>query len=124
MSAARYRERHVISGAKSDRADAQVLAEIVRLDRAHHRPIAGDGPAAEGLKLVARSHQAFIWDRTRHLQPLRSALRAFFPRRPGGLSRAQQPRGAGTARASAGPGPGGPAVEVEADRGPDPGPPA
>jgi Transposase IS116/IS110/IS902 family len=33
----------------------------------------------EGLKLVARSHQAFIWDRTRHFQRLRSALREFFP---------------------------------------------
>jgi hypothetical protein len=33
----------------------------------------------EGLKLVARSHQAFIWDRTRHLQRLRSSLREFFP---------------------------------------------
>jgi hypothetical protein len=33
----------------------------------------------EGLKLVARSHQAFIWDRTRHFQRLRSALREYFP---------------------------------------------
>jgi transposase len=79
MSAARYRDRHSTSGAKSDRGDAQVLAEIVRLDRAHHRPVAGDSPAAEGLKLVARSHQAFIWDRTRDLQRLRGALREFFP---------------------------------------------
>jgi hypothetical protein len=79
MSAARYRERHGTSGAKSDRGDAHVLAEIVRLDRAHHRPIAGDSPAVEGLKLVARSHQAFIWDRTRHLQRLRGSLREFFP---------------------------------------------
>ena len=42
MSVARYRERHSTSGAKSDAADAHVLAEIVRLDRAHHRPVAGD----------------------------------------------------------------------------------
>ena len=56
-----------------------MLAEIVRLDRAHHRPIAGDSADVEGLKLVARSHQAFIWDRTRHLLRLRSALREFFP---------------------------------------------
>jgi transposase len=79
MSAARYRDRHGTSGAKSDRGDAHVLAEIVRLDRGHHRPVAGDSPAAEALKLVARSHQAFIWDRTRHFQRLRSALREFFP---------------------------------------------
>jgi hypothetical protein len=79
VQVARYRERHGASGAKSDRGDAHVLAEIVRLDRAHHRPIAGDSPRVEGLKLVARSHQAFIWDRTRHFQRLRSALREFFP---------------------------------------------
>jgi transposase len=79
MSVARYRERHATSGAKSDRGDAHVLAEIVRLDRAHHRPIAGDSPQVEGLKLVARTHQAFIWDRTRHLLRLRGALREFFP---------------------------------------------
>jgi transposase len=79
MSAARYRERHSSSGAKSDRGDAHVLAEIVRLDRAHHRPVAGDSPAVEPLKMVARVHQSAIWDRTRHLLRLRSALREFFP---------------------------------------------
>src|SRR4051794_12922755 len=79
VQVARYRERHGASGAKSDRGDAHVLAEIVRLDRAHHRPMAGDSPEVEGLKLVTRSHQAFIWDRTRHFQRLRSALREFFP---------------------------------------------
>jgi transposase len=53
MSVARYRDRHATSGAKSDRGDAHVLAEIVRLDRAHHRPIAGDSAEVAGLKLVA-----------------------------------------------------------------------
>jgi hypothetical protein len=79
VQVARYRERHGASGAKSDRGDAHVLAEIVRLDRTHHRAMAGDSPQVEGLKLVARSHQAFIWDRTRHFLRLRSALREFFP---------------------------------------------
>ena len=79
MSVARYRERHSTSGAKSDAGDAHVLAEIVRLDRAHHRPVAGDSPEVEALKLVSRTHQSFIWDRTRQLLRLRSALREFFP---------------------------------------------
>jgi transposase len=79
MSAARYRERHSTSGAKSDRGDAHVLAEIIRLDRAHHRLVAGDTAAVEALKMVARVHQSAIWDRTRHVQRLRSALREFFP---------------------------------------------
>ncbi len=79
VQVARYRERHGASGAKSDRGDAHVLAEIVRLDRAHHRAMAGDSPGVEGLKPVARSHQAVIRDRTRHVLRLRSALREFFP---------------------------------------------
>ncbi len=79
MSVARYRERHSTSGAKSDAADAHVLAEIVRLDRAHHRPVAGDSELGEAIKLVARGHQSLVWDRTRHVLRLRSALREFFP---------------------------------------------
>jgi transposase len=79
MSVARYRERHCTSGAKSDAGDAHVLAEIVRLDRAHHRPVAGDSPEVEALKIVARMHQSLIWDRQRHVLRLRSALREFFP---------------------------------------------
>jgi hypothetical protein len=77
--AAEYRGRHSTSGAKSDRGDAHVLAEIVRLDRAHHRPIAGDSADGEAIKLVARSHQTMIWERTRHVLRLRSTLREYYP---------------------------------------------
>jgi len=79
MQVARYRQRHSTSGAKSDAADAHLLAEIVRLDREHHRPIAGDSPQAEAIKLVARAHQTMIWDRSRAVLRLRAALRDFFP---------------------------------------------
>lgn len=79
LSAARYRERHATSGAKSDAADAHLLAEIVRLDRAHHRPIAGDSDLADAVKLLARAHQNAIWERTRHVLRLRSTLLEFFP---------------------------------------------
>jgi transposase len=79
LSVARYRERHSTSGAKSDAADAHLLAEIVRVDRAHHRPLAGDSQEAEAIKLVARTHQSMIWERSRHVLRLRSALRDFFP---------------------------------------------
>ncbi len=60
MSVARYRERHSTSGAKSDPGDAHVLAEIVRLDREHHRPVAGDSAQVEGLKMIARTHQTLM----------------------------------------------------------------
>ena len=79
LSAARYRERHSTSGAKSDAGDAHVLAEIVRLDREHHRQIAGDTELADAVKLVARAHQTAIWERTRQVLRLRSMLREYFP---------------------------------------------
>lgn len=79
MSVARYRERDSTSGAKSDAADAHLLAEIVRLDRAHHRPVADDSDDGEAIKLTARTHQSLIWDRTRHVLRLRSTLREYFP---------------------------------------------
>lgn len=79
MSVARYRERRSTSGAKSDAADAHVLADLVRLDRAAHRPVAGDSDLVEAVKLLARAHQTAVWERTRHLLRLRSALREFYP---------------------------------------------
>ena len=79
MQVARYRERHSTSGAKSDAADAHVLAEMVRLDRAHHRPIAGDSEIAEHVKVAARAHQTMIWSRVRQVNALRSLLREYYP---------------------------------------------
>jgi len=79
LSAARYRQRHSTSGAKSDAADAHLLAEIVRLDRDHHRQVAGDSELADAVKLLARAHQTAIWERTRHVLRMRSALVEYFP---------------------------------------------
>jgi Transposase/Transposase IS116/IS110/IS902 family len=69
--------RHL--GAKSDPGDAKVLADLVRIDRHNHRPIAGDSDLAEGVKLRARAHQSAIWGRQRQLNALRSALREYYP---------------------------------------------
>jgi transposase len=79
MQVARYRERHSTSGAKSDTADAHLLAEIVRLDRPHHRPVAGDSDIAEHVKVAARAHQTMIWSRVRQVNVLRSLLREYYP---------------------------------------------
>jgi transposase len=76
---ARYRERHGTAGAKSDPGDAHVLAELVRLDRAHHRPVAGDSAIAEHVKVLTRTHQSLIWSRQRQTNALRSMLREFYP---------------------------------------------
>lgn len=79
LQVARYRERHSTSGAKSDAADAHLLAEIVRVDRAHHRPVAGDSELAEHVKIAARAHQTMIWSRVRQVNALRSLLREYYP---------------------------------------------
>lgn len=75
----RYRDRHALSGAKSDALDARVLADIVRTDRHNHRPVAGDSDDVEELKMLARGHQNLIWSRTRHVLQLRSVLLEYFP---------------------------------------------
>jgi transposase len=79
LSVDRYRDRHTTSGAKSDPGDAKVLANLVRTDRHNHRPVAGNSELAEGIKLLARTHQSFCWERQRHANRLRSALREFYP---------------------------------------------
>jgi transposase len=79
LQVARYRERHSVSGAKSDTGDAHVLADMVRTDRHQLRPIAGDSMQAEAIKVLTRAHKTLIWERTRHLLRLRHALREFFP---------------------------------------------
>jgi transposase len=79
LQASRYRERHGVSGAKSDGADAHMLADMVRTDSHQLRPVAGDSPGAAGIKMVARTHKTLIWERTRHIQRLRHQLREYFP---------------------------------------------
>ena len=79
LAVARYRDRHHVSGAKSDASDAKLLADLVRTDRHNHRPIAGDSPDAEAIKVLARAHQNLIWTRNRHTNGLRSALREYYP---------------------------------------------
>jgi hypothetical protein len=79
MAAARYRERHHVSGAKSDPGDAKVLADLVRTDRQNHRRVAGDSNLAQAVKILARAHQNAIWNRQRQVSALRSALVDYFP---------------------------------------------
>jgi transposase len=79
LQAARYRDRHGVSRAKSDAGDAHVLADMVRTDSHQLRPAAGDSPQAEGVKVLARAHKTLIWERTRQVQRLRHQLREYFP---------------------------------------------
>ncbi len=61
LQAARYRERHSVSGAKSDSADAHVLADMVRTDAHLPRSVAADSSqvqaidAADTLQLLTKA---------------------------------------------------------------------
>ena len=57
LQASRYRERHGVSGAKSDRGDAHMLTDMVRTDSHQLRAVAGDSAGAEAVKVVARTHK-------------------------------------------------------------------
>jgi hypothetical protein len=77
LQASRYRERHGVSGAKSDTGDAHMLAGMVRTDSRQLRAVAGDSPGAGAVKVVARTHKTLI--RERAGRRLRHQLREYFP---------------------------------------------
>lgn len=79
LAVARYRDRHHLSGAKSDRADAKLLADVVRTDRQNHYRVASDSDLGDAVKVLARTHQNLIWDKQLHLNTLRSRLRDYYP---------------------------------------------
>jgi Transposase/Transposase IS116/IS110/IS902 family len=78
-TAARHRELMSLSGAKDDKADAKTLADMLRTRRHQLRQVAADSDTAAAVKVAARAHQTMIWERTRHMLRLRTALREYFP---------------------------------------------
>jgi hypothetical protein len=78
LQASRFRERHAMSGAKSDGADAHMLADMVRTDSHQLRAVAGDTAEAEAIKVLARTHKTLIWERTRQVHRLRHQLLGYF----------------------------------------------
>jgi transposase len=94
LAVARYRERHSVARAKSDRVDAELLANILRTDQAAHRPVPCDSELAQAIAVLARAQQDAVWNRQHVANQLRSLLRDYFPgfleafqdRRPGGLA--------------------------------------
>lgn len=76
---ARYRERHVQAGSKSDAGDAAVLAHILRTDQHMHRPLPRNTDLALAIKALARQHQEAIWALHQTTSRLRSVLLEFYP---------------------------------------------
>src|SRR5438067_1997550 len=49
LAVARYRERHRVTRAKSDHADAMALANILRTDADVHRPLPADSELVQAI---------------------------------------------------------------------------
>jgi transposase len=79
MAVDRYRDRYRVSRAKSDSADAVVLANLLRTDADRHREIPADSELAAAVSVRARAQHDAVWERRRQTARLRSALREFYP---------------------------------------------
>ena len=79
LTAARYRDRHSLAGAKSDRRDALMLANVVRTDRHQLRPLRGDSDQALEIRARARAHLRAIQLQGQLRNQLRSLLLEFYP---------------------------------------------
>jgi transposase len=79
MAASRYRERHSVARAKSDHADAMVLATILRTDAAAHRPLPADSELAQAVAVLARAQQDAVWRLHKLGNELRAVLSEYFP---------------------------------------------
>ncbi len=76
----RARDRFRMSGGKSDPFDAYVLAEFLRTDQAHLRPLQPSSAAAQELKLLTRDQQRLVRQQTRLLNQLTATLKEYYPR--------------------------------------------
>jgi hypothetical protein len=77
--AARHKETVANSGKKDGFFDAGCLADMGRTRRHQMRELAPGSDIAEAVKIAARAHQKLVWERTRHMLRMRSALREYFP---------------------------------------------
>lgn len=77
--AARYRERKVPSGTKTDRHDTWALADALRTDGHAWRPLRPQDEATATLRALCRDEIALIEARTALVNQLQAALREYYP---------------------------------------------
>jgi transposase len=75
----RARDKFSPAGAKDDRRDAEVIAELLRTDLHRFRPFEPDGELTTELRLRVRGRQRNIDKRTAAANELVDALRRYFP---------------------------------------------
>lgn len=76
----RARDRFRMSGAKSDAFDAWVLAEFLRTDHPHLRPLVPNSESAQELKLLTRDYHRQVRLQTRLVNQLKATLKEYYPR--------------------------------------------
>ena len=77
--ASRHKETVAVWGRRTTYCDASCLADMGQTRRHQIRELAADSDIAEAVKIAARAHQKLVWERTRHLLRMRSALREYSP---------------------------------------------
>lgn len=78
-AAARYRERKVPSGTKTNFIDAWSLADALRLDGHTWRRLRPEEPLIQELRLLCRDEVALIEQRTAFVNQLQQAIYEYFP---------------------------------------------
>jgi transposase len=73
------RSRYGAAGAKDDRFDAFVLADVLRTDRARLRPLVPDSPATLALRAAVRARRDLVAHRVAACNQLRAHLEVSFP---------------------------------------------
>jgi transposase len=76
---ARYREALFPAGGKNDPADAQLLAQFLKLHVHELRPQRPDSPATRTLARLAEIRRKLVEERKRLTQQLHSTLKQYFP---------------------------------------------
>ena len=75
----RFRDRFSVAGAKDDRRDAVVLAQSLRTDRGHFRPLRADDPRIIRVRELSRGEQFLQQDLRRAGNQLWNYLQRYFP---------------------------------------------
>lgn len=76
----RFRDRYRMSQSKSDSFDAYILAEFVRTDHAHLRPLEPNSTEAQELKMLTRDQHRLGRHKTRLLNQITVTLKEYYPR--------------------------------------------
>jgi len=74
-----YRKRKAPTGTKTDRVDAWGLADALRLDGPHWKPLQPLDPLTQQLRLLCRDEVVLIEQRTALVNQLQQALVEYFP---------------------------------------------